>query len=50
MFFIINLLLKMVILLFFADYFVKKWVIYYEVGDFFVVFFAELFSQLISDN
>ena len=30
--FIINLLLKMIIPLIFADYFVKKWVIYYEVG------------------
>ena len=30
--FIINLLLKMIIPLIFADYFLKKWVIYYEVG------------------
>ena len=30
--FIINLFLKMIIPLFFADYFVKKWVIYSEVG------------------
>ena len=30
--FIINLLLKMIIPFIFADYFVKKWVIYYEVG------------------
>ena len=31
-FFIINYLLKMIIPLVFADYSVKKWVIYYEVG------------------
>ena len=39
--FIINLLLKMIIPLIFADYFVKKWVIYYEAGIFFLLFWLK---------